>query len=293
MPTSGSFGCANREVAERGRFRHHAYSAVLGGFSDPGAAAPPPTSTAIRQKVAAAIPGKEIVIGEFGWPSAGRMREGARPSPSNQARAHSGDDGARAAGEFPRQYHRGFRSAVEAAAGRRGRRLLGHHRPRHRRTEIQLSAAAVSDHPHWLLQAAAGILLAALIFAGAWFAGRGKGRRRCCGRELPRWRSCPPCCSAGLLETVPIDSFGAGRLAALACVRAHRGRGADCLRGRLRRRPRRARASPPCSAGPATRARSARTGRSARTLIALILLLSKPRSAWCSIRATATCRSRR
>jgi exo-beta-1,3-glucanase (GH17 family) len=29
---------------------------------------------AIRNKVAAAFPGKEIVIGEFGWPSAGRMR---------------------------------------------------------------------------------------------------------------------------------------------------------------------------------------------------------------------------
>ena len=41
---------------------------------------------AIRKKVAAAIPNKEIVIGEVGWPSEGRMREGARPSPSNQAR---------------------------------------------------------------------------------------------------------------------------------------------------------------------------------------------------------------
>ena len=40
----------------------------------------------IRDKVARAIPNKEIVIGEVGWPSAGRMREAARPSPSNQAR---------------------------------------------------------------------------------------------------------------------------------------------------------------------------------------------------------------
>jgi len=44
---------------------------------------------AIRKKVAVAMPNKEIVIGEFGWPSAGRMREGARPSPSNQARVIS------------------------------------------------------------------------------------------------------------------------------------------------------------------------------------------------------------
>ena len=41
---------------------------------------------AIRKQVAAAIPNKEIMIGEVGWPSAGRMREGALPSPSNQAR---------------------------------------------------------------------------------------------------------------------------------------------------------------------------------------------------------------
>ena len=42
---------------------------------------------ALRNKVAAVFPGKEIVIGEFGWPSAGRMREDARPSPYDQARA--------------------------------------------------------------------------------------------------------------------------------------------------------------------------------------------------------------
>src|SRR5438270_424135 len=40
----------------------------------------------IRRRVAAAFPGKEILLGEFGWPSAGRMREGALPSPVNQVR---------------------------------------------------------------------------------------------------------------------------------------------------------------------------------------------------------------
>jgi len=41
---------------------------------------------AIRKKVVAAFPGRDIFLGEFGWPSAGRMREGALPSPVNQAR---------------------------------------------------------------------------------------------------------------------------------------------------------------------------------------------------------------
>ena len=40
---------------------------------------------AIRQQVVNAFPGKEVLIGEVGWPSAGRMREGALPSPVNQA----------------------------------------------------------------------------------------------------------------------------------------------------------------------------------------------------------------
>ena len=41
---------------------------------------------AIRRKVSAAFPTKEVLIGEVGWPSRGRMREGALPSPINQAR---------------------------------------------------------------------------------------------------------------------------------------------------------------------------------------------------------------
>ena len=41
---------------------------------------------AIRKRMAVAFPNKEILIGETGWPSAGRMREGALPSRANQAR---------------------------------------------------------------------------------------------------------------------------------------------------------------------------------------------------------------
>jgi glucan 1,3-beta-glucosidase len=40
----------------------------------------------IREEIAARIPDREIVIGETGWPSRGRMRAGALPSPVNQAR---------------------------------------------------------------------------------------------------------------------------------------------------------------------------------------------------------------
>ncbi len=40
----------------------------------------------IRQELARKLQGKQIVIGETGWPSQGRMRAGALPSPVNQAR---------------------------------------------------------------------------------------------------------------------------------------------------------------------------------------------------------------
>src|SRR5450432_953547 len=39
----------------------------------------------IRQQVAAVFPGKDIFVGETGWPSEGRMRQGALPSRANQA----------------------------------------------------------------------------------------------------------------------------------------------------------------------------------------------------------------
>src|SRR5438874_2128211 len=43
----------------------------------------------IRKQVAVAYPAKEILIGETGWPSAGRMRDGALPSRANLARVVS------------------------------------------------------------------------------------------------------------------------------------------------------------------------------------------------------------
>src|ERR1700712_1199185 len=43
----------------------------------------------IRKRLAVAFPAKEILIGETGWPSEGRMRAGALPSRTNQARVVS------------------------------------------------------------------------------------------------------------------------------------------------------------------------------------------------------------
>ncbi|MFZ5690526.1 MAG: beta-(1-6) glucans synthase [Pseudomonadota bacterium] len=120
----------------------------------------------IRDRMAAAFPGKEILIGETGWPSAGRMREGALPSLVNQALVLQ---------------------EVLAVAKRKGYRvnvIEAFDQPWKRRLEGTVGGywglfddatrqpkfdwgRPVSNHPAWLRQAAAGIAFAALIFAAA------------------------------------------------------------------------------------------------------------------------------
>src|SRR5262249_5604113 len=123
-------------------------------------------------KVGEAIPGKEILVGEFGWPRAGRMREGALPSPSNQALA-LGQTLALAQREhfrlnvieaFDQPWKRWLEGSVGGYWGIFDR-ATG-------RPKFSFTSGAVSDHPYWLLQAFAGIALAASVFAGAFVARR-------------------------------------------------------------------------------------------------------------------------
>ena len=126
-------------------------------------------------RVAATFPNKEIVIGEFGWPSAGRMREDARPSRSNQARAVI-ETLALAQREnikvnIIEAFDQPWKRALEGAVG-------GYWGVIDRDTDapkFNFSGGAVSDHPDWRSQALAGILLAALSFGSAFAAGRGRG----------------------------------------------------------------------------------------------------------------------
>lgn len=120
----------------------------------------------IHARVVAAFPGKNILIGETGWPSAGRMREGALPSPSNQARvieeatalARKGNYHANIIEAFDQPWKRNLEGTV---GGHWGLFDADTRRPKF------LPGAPVSDHPGWLWQAACGIVLALVIFAGA------------------------------------------------------------------------------------------------------------------------------
>jgi len=177
---------------------------------------------AIHKKVADAFPNKEIVIGEFGWPSAGRMREGARPSPSNQARAIEET--------LALAQRENFRLNVIEAFDQPWKRQLegptgGYWGIIDRATgQPKFSFGGdVPDHPHWLMQAIAGIALETLIFAAAWIAGRGKSAPRWLWPRIAALGFLPAVLFGWTIETVPVDSFGLGgwlRLLSLAAVAA-------------------------------------------------------------------------
>jgi glucan 1,3-beta-glucosidase len=168
---------------------------------------------AIRKRVADAFPGKEIVIGEVGWPSAGRMREGALPSPANQARV--------IADVLERGRRERFRVNVIEAFDQPWKRALegtvgGHWGLFDDATHQQkfIWGMPVSNHPNWLWQAAGGVGLAALIFALAMHA---RGRRMPGGTVAhgALWSIALNATVAGVLigwtaENLPIESLGAG-----------------------------------------------------------------------------------
>ena len=164
---------------------------------------------AIRKEVAAAFPGKDIVIGEFGWPGAGRVREGARPSPSNQARAIS-ETLALAQRENFRlniieAFDQPWKRGLEGAAG-------GYWGIVDRDTgALKFKfGGAISDHPHWVVQALAGVLLTALTFGAAFVARRGKGLSVVLWARVAALAFLPAILFGWTIETVPVESFSLG-----------------------------------------------------------------------------------
>ena len=126
---------------------------------------------AIRRQVAEAFPGREIFLGEFGWPSAGRMREGALPSPVNQARTVQ-EVLALAKRE---NYRANLIEAYDQPWKRQLEGTVGGHWGLYDAYRLQAKfawGAPVSNHPDWPWQAAGGVGFAAVIFAAALLAGR-------------------------------------------------------------------------------------------------------------------------
>src|ERR1700756_2198001 len=125
----------------------------------------------IRQRMAVAFPGKEILIGETGWPSEGRMREGALPSRTNQARVVSEILSLAKAENFRvnliEAYDQPWKRQLEGTVGGywglfdSARRALKYPPGR-----------AISNFPLWQWQMGVGLAASAVVFVSAWLTTR-------------------------------------------------------------------------------------------------------------------------
>jgi exo-beta-1,3-glucanase (GH17 family) len=122
---------------------------------------------AIRRRMAVAFPGKEILIGETGWPSAGRMRDAALPSRTNQARVVSEILDLAKRENFRvnliEAYDQPWKRELEGTVGGYWGLLDSVQRALKYPPGI-----AVSNYPFWKLQMGSGMGLAILVFGAAW-----------------------------------------------------------------------------------------------------------------------------
>jgi exo-beta-1,3-glucanase (GH17 family) len=168
---------------------------------------------AITKRVALAFPGKEILIGETGWPSNGRMREGALPSRTNQARIVSEIlDLAKRENirvNLIEAYDALWKRQWEGTVGGNWGLFDGVYR------RLKYPAGiAISNYPLWKPQMVSGMGLAVLVFAAAALALRGRSRTPRLGSWIAVAISAT---TAGILLGVAADkmfyeSYGIGRL---------------------------------------------------------------------------------
>lgn len=165
----------------------------------------------IWQRMTREFPGKEILLGESGWPSAGRMREGALPSRINQARVVSDVIALAQRDKFRlnliEAYDQPWKRTLEGTVGGYWGIFDAYAR------DVKFTpGSTVSNHPFSRWQAGAGVFYAALIFTVAF----ARLRRR---PWSPRWFVWPAitlwATSGGILlgiaaEKLVVESMHAG-----------------------------------------------------------------------------------
>jgi exo-beta-1,3-glucanase (GH17 family) len=173
---------------------------------------------AIRQRVTAAFPNKQVLIGEAGWPSAGRMREGALPSRVNQARVLHEVLAAAKRGNYRvnliEAFDQPWKRQLEGTVG-------GHWGvfDAYARQPKFDWGAAVSNHPYWPWQATGGVLFAALVVAAAFFAAGRTRLNAAASAGIAANALIAGCLIGWTVENALIESFGwGGRLRSLALV---------------------------------------------------------------------------
>jgi glucan 1,3-beta-glucosidase len=128
---------------------------------------------AIHRQVAAVFPGKEVLIGETGWPSMGRMREGALASRINQARVISEILDVAKRDKFRvnliEAFDASWKRYWEGTVGGYWGLFMADHR-----TLKFPPGVPVSNYPQWKPLMGSGIALAISVFAAAWLGQRRK-----------------------------------------------------------------------------------------------------------------------
>jgi exo-beta-1,3-glucanase (GH17 family) len=121
---------------------------------------------AIRRRMAVAFPGREILIGETGWPSEGRMRDAALPSRTNQARVVSEILDLAKRENFRvnliEAYDQPWKRQLEGSVGG----YWGLFNSAQRALKYP-PGVAISNYPLWKLQMGSGMALAILVFGAA------------------------------------------------------------------------------------------------------------------------------
>jgi exo-beta-1,3-glucanase (GH17 family) len=122
---------------------------------------------AIRRRMAVAFPGKEILIGETGWPSQGRMRDAALPSRTNQARVVSEILDLAKRENFRvnliEAYDQPWKRQLEGTVGGYWGLIDSV-----QRTVKYPPGEAISNYPFWKLQMGCGMALSVFVFCAAW-----------------------------------------------------------------------------------------------------------------------------
>ncbi|WKA31846.1 glycoside hydrolase family 17 protein [Bradyrhizobium roseum] len=121
----------------------------------------------IRKRMAVAFPNKEILIGETGWPSAGRMREGALPSRTNQARVVSDILDLAKREKFRvnliEAYDQPWKRQLEGTVGGYWGLIDDI-----KRAVKYPAGEPISNYPSWKLQMGCGMALSVFVFLAGW-----------------------------------------------------------------------------------------------------------------------------
>src|SRR6202161_486487 len=121
----------------------------------------------IRRRMEVAFPGKEILIGETGWPSAGRMRDAALPSRTNQARVVSEILDLAKRENFRvnliEAYDQPWKRQLEGTVGGYWGLIDSV-----QRALKYPPGVAISNYPLWKLQMGGGMALSFFVFGAAW-----------------------------------------------------------------------------------------------------------------------------